>query len=82
MTMYLSYIAQNPGCSYADVDRAFSRRRNGTIVSVRRLQKKGLVECGAPRPSSFGKGAIGLYVTLECLASASSSFFSDVPVSV
>lgn len=59
--IYLSYIANNPGCNTAELDRACRTARNGhkwMYAAVKRMVRAGLVSKG---PSASGLGT-GLYV--------------------
>lgn len=64
----LSYIARNPGCSTADVDRACRTARGGhkwMYATVDRAARAGLVRSGRSliREESRRGGAAGLVIT-------------------
>lgn len=63
---YIAFVAANPGCSTADVDRACrwnSRAGHKWVYDgVNRLVRRGLVKRGPARPESARGGAVGLYV--------------------
>jgi len=66
-TAYVRFVAANPGCSTADVDRAcrWNPRAGHKWVydGINRLLRRGLLRRGPVRAESNRGGAGGLYVT-------------------